>query len=53
MYVGPGCADYLQPMADNDRVLLAYGSKYGATAEIAEAIGKTLSAAGLEVGSFS
>jgi len=34
---------------DRDRVLVAYGTKHGATAEIAGAIGKTLSAAGLEV----
>ncbi|MBK9178748.1 MAG: flavodoxin [Acidimicrobiales bacterium] len=32
-----------------DRVLVAYGSKYGATAEIAEAIGAALKANGLEV----
>ncbi len=31
-----------------DRVLVAYGSKYGATAEIAEAIGTALRAHGLE-----
>jgi menaquinone-dependent protoporphyrinogen oxidase len=31
------------------RILVAYGTKYGATAEIAEAIGKALRAAGLEV----
>lgn len=31
------------------RVLVAYGSKYGATAEIAEAIGTTLRGAGLDV----
>jgi len=36
-------------MRDNDRVLVAYGTKYGATAEIAEAIGKVLSAAALDV----
>jgi menaquinone-dependent protoporphyrinogen oxidase len=36
-------------MSDKDRVLVAYGTKHGATAEIAEAIGKALSAAGLEV----
>ena len=34
---------------DHTRVLVAYGSKYGATAEIAEAIGMALSVAGLEV----
>jgi menaquinone-dependent protoporphyrinogen oxidase len=31
-----------------DRVLVAYGSKYGSTAEIAEAIGKGLRSAGLD-----
>ena len=31
------------------QVLVAYGSKYGSTAEIAEAIGKTIRAAGLDV----
>jgi menaquinone-dependent protoporphyrinogen oxidase len=31
------------------RVLVAYGSKYGSTAEIAEAIGTTLRVAGLDV----
>ena len=31
------------------RVLVGYGSKYGSTAEIAEAIGKTLRAGGLDV----
>lgn len=31
------------------RVLVAYGSKHGATAEIAEAIGRALGAAGMEV----
>ena len=31
------------------RVLVAYGTRYGATAEIAEAIGRTLQEAGLEV----
>lgn len=31
------------------RVLVGYASKYGSTAEIAEAIGKTLRAAGLDV----
>jgi menaquinone-dependent protoporphyrinogen oxidase len=36
-------------MSDTDRVLVAYGTKHGATAEIAEAIGRTLRAAGLEV----
>ncbi len=36
-------------MAERDRILVAYGTKYGATAEIAEAIGETLRAAGLEV----
>jgi menaquinone-dependent protoporphyrinogen oxidase len=35
-------------MAGDGRVLVAYGTKYGSTAEIAEAIGKALSAAGLE-----
>lgn len=33
----------------SDRVLVAYGSKHGATAEIAEAIGRTLTAAGMQV----
>jgi menaquinone-dependent protoporphyrinogen oxidase len=33
----------------SDRVLVAYGSKYGSTAEIAETIGTTLRVAGLEV----
>ena len=33
----------------SDRVLIAYGSKYGSTAEIAETIGTTLRVAGLEV----
>ena len=32
-----------------ERVLVAYGSKYGATAEIAEAIGRALEAKGLDV----
>ena len=32
-----------------DRVLVAYGSKYGATAEIADAIGVALRANGLQV----
>ncbi|NPV09152.1 MAG: hypothetical protein HPY83_14480 [Anaerolineae bacterium] len=32
----------------DDRVLVAYGSKYGATAEIAQRIGETLRQAGLE-----
>ena len=32
-----------------DRVLVVYGSKYGATAEIAEALGSALEASGLEV----
>ena len=36
-------------MGDRDRVLVAYGTKHGATAEIAEAIAKALSAADLEV----
>jgi menaquinone-dependent protoporphyrinogen oxidase len=36
-------------MSDRDRVLVAYGTRHGATAEIAEAIGKTLRTAGLEV----
>lgn len=36
-------------MSDPDRVLVAYGTKHGATAEIAEAIGKALIAAGLGV----
>ncbi|MBS1843188.1 MAG: flavodoxin [Actinobacteria bacterium] len=36
-------------MTDQDRVLVAYGTKYGSTAEIAERIGATLSAAGLAV----
>lgn len=35
--------------ATGERVLVAYGTKHGATRAIAEAIGKTLSAAGLEV----
>ena len=35
-------------MATNKRVLVAYGSKHGATAEIAERIGKELRGAGLE-----
>jgi menaquinone-dependent protoporphyrinogen oxidase len=33
----------------NERVLVAYGSKFGSTAEIAQAIGTTLRVAGLEV----
>jgi menaquinone-dependent protoporphyrinogen oxidase len=33
----------------SDRVLVAYGSKYGSTAEIAEAIGQVLQKAGLDV----
>lgn len=36
-------------MTDQDRVLVAYGTKYGSTAEIAERIGATLRAAGLAV----
>jgi menaquinone-dependent protoporphyrinogen oxidase len=36
-------------MGDKDRVLVAYGTKHGATAEIAEAIGKALRATGLDV----
>ena len=36
-------------MSDTDRVLVAYGTKHGATAEIAEAIAKWLSSAGIEV----
>jgi menaquinone-dependent protoporphyrinogen oxidase len=36
-------------MSNQDRVLVAYGTKHGATAEIAEAIGKALRAASLEV----
>ena len=33
----------------SERVLVAYGSEYGSTAEIAQAIGTTLRVAGLEV----
>lgn len=33
----------------NQRVLIAYATKYGATKEIAEAVGETLQAAGLAV----
>ena len=40
-------------MSDKDRVLVAYGTKHGATAEIAQAIGSTLRAAGLEVDTLS
>ena len=36
-------------MSDPDRVLVAYGTKHGATAGIAEAIGRTLAAAGLAI----
>ncbi len=36
-------------MSDRDQVLVAYATKHGATAEIAEAIAKALSAAGLDV----
>jgi menaquinone-dependent protoporphyrinogen oxidase len=36
-------------MSTADRVLVAYGTKFGSTAEIAEAIGKTLRENGLEV----
>ena len=36
-------------MSGPDRVLVAYGTKHGATAEIAEAIGTALRVAGLEV----
>lgn len=36
-------------MSDRDRVLVAYGTKHGATAQIAEAIAGTLSAAGFAV----
>jgi len=36
-------------MSESDRVLVAYGTKHGATAEIAEAIGMALRVAGLEV----
>lgn len=36
-------------MSNGDRVLVAYGTKHEATAEIAEAIGATLRAAGLAV----
>lgn len=35
-------------MATGDRVLVAYGNKYGSTAEIAEAIGRSLRAAGAD-----
>jgi menaquinone-dependent protoporphyrinogen oxidase len=40
---------YPGAMSGADRVLVAYGTKHGATAEIAEAIGAALRAAGLEV----
>ena len=36
-------------MSGKERVLVAYGSKHGATAEIAEALGMALRVAGLEV----
>jgi menaquinone-dependent protoporphyrinogen oxidase len=36
-------------MTDRERVLVAYGTKYGATAEIAQAIGGALRTAGLPV----
>jgi len=36
-------------MADSGRVLVAYGTKHGATAEIAEAIARTLRQSGLQV----
>lgn len=36
-------------MSQGDRVLVAYGTKHGATAEIAQAIARTLTAAGLPV----
>ncbi len=36
-------------MIERDRVLVAYGTKHGATGEIAEAIGRALSAAGFDV----
>jgi len=46
---GALAAGYSHTMSNHDRVLVAYSSKHGATAEIAEAIGRTLGAAGLEV----
>lgn len=36
-------------MSDRDQVLVAYGTKHGATAEIAQAIANTLTAVGLPV----
>jgi menaquinone-dependent protoporphyrinogen oxidase len=36
-------------IGEHDRVLVAYGSRHGATAEIADAIGRALSAAGVTV----
>ena len=36
-------------MSDSDRILVAYGSRHGATAEIATAIGEQLRAAGFDV----
>jgi menaquinone-dependent protoporphyrinogen oxidase len=36
-------------MSENDRVLVAYGTKHGGTAEIAEAIGKALRDSGFRV----
>jgi menaquinone-dependent protoporphyrinogen oxidase len=49
MGLGSGVERFDVGGAAMDRVLVAYGSKYGSTAEIAEAIGRALRASGLDV----
>ena len=43
------CRVSVRSMSDPDRVLVAYGTKHGATTQIAQAIADTLRAAGLKV----